>query len=110
MIFNIDAIKTLSQVLPFTEEKKQKFIDSSSIIVEFRNFISEKYILTAKDAESKISEDVKKINPNITDVKDASNASFQYASDEGFTRAEDLKSAIVYLGEILSDFAANFPK
>ncbi len=107
MIFNLDAVKTLSEVLPFTEEKKQKFIDASSSIIEFRSFISEKYIITAKDAEAKISSDVQKINLGNS-ISEASNATYQYAIDEGYSKADELKNSIIYLSNALQDFNSNF--
>lgn len=108
MTFNIDAVKTLSKVLPFTEEKKQKFIEASESIIDFRNFISEKYIISAKDAESKINQDVKKYNSNILDSNQAAEASFNYATEEGYTKPEELKNSILYLAITLQNFASNF--
>ena len=102
----LDNLKIAVKLLPFPKEVKNSIIKNSQSIIEFRKFISNKYTITSKDAEDKIQSelnlDLQSVGPEA--VSDAANKSYEYALNEGYDKADDLKNAILNLSEALSKF------
>jgi hypothetical protein len=97
MITTIENLKSTLNLLPISEDTKSKLIKSSETILEFRNFISEKYTITGKDADEKIQKQISILTSSVSDVdlNEVSTQALNYAKSEGWNNYEELKQAII---------------
>ena len=97
MIVTIENLKNTLSLLPVSEDTKSKLIKSSETILEFRNFISEKYTITAKDADERIQKEISHLTTSLSevDIVDISTQALNYAKSEGWHKSEEMKQAIV---------------
>ena len=99
MLVTIENFKNTLNLLPISEDIKEKLIKSSEVIIEFRSFISSKYGITAKDADEKIQKEISTLSSsmNDADLDRISRSASDYAKSEGWDKHEEVKKAIVDL-------------
>jgi uncharacterized protein YbaP (TraB family) len=97
MLVTIENFKNTLNLLPLPEDIKDNLIKSSEVILEFRSFISNKYEITAKDADEKIQKEISNLSPSINDadLDRISTSASDYAKSEGWDKHEEIKKAIV---------------
>jgi hypothetical protein len=97
MLVTIENFKNTLNLLPLPEDIKDNLIKSSEVILEFRGFISNKYEITAKDADEKIQKEISSLSPSINDadLDRISTSASDYAKSEGWDKHEEIKKAIV---------------
>jgi len=106
----LEDIKTLVKLLPFEQDVKDSIVNNTEEIMKFNSFISQKYTLTQKEAESqvqiKLESMYKEIDPlTINDpVETSANNAREYSKSEGYDRFEELKEAIINLSNSLKHF------
>jgi hypothetical protein len=97
MLVTIENFKNTLNLLPLPGDIKDNLIKSSEVILEFRGFISNKYEITAKDADEKIQKEISSLSPSINDadLDRISTSASDYAKSEGWDKHEEIKKAIV---------------
>lgn len=105
-MISINAIKTALKFMPISKEVKAKIEKNSEIMIDFRNFLSEKHSMSLKEVDNYIQLSIMNKIPEF-DVLDiaskASDITYEFATEEGYTKANDLKLAILELNEILKN-------
>lgn len=109
---NLDDIKRIMKLLPFTKEVKDTIIRSSEEIHNFNTFISEKYKIGQDEAENLVKEKISDIyqsqqNHELTNEQKfevSSQNAKVYAESVGYGRSEELKNAILELSIALKAF------
>jgi len=55
----LEDIKTLVKLLPFGQDVKDSIVNNTEEIMKFNSFISQKYTLTQKEAESQVQSNLR---------------------------------------------------
>lgn len=104
-MISINAIKTALKFMPISKEVKAKIEKNSEIMIDFRNFLSEKHSMSLKEVDNYIQLSIMNKIPEFDGLLDiaskASDITYEFAIEEGYTKANDLKLAIVELNETL---------
>ena len=104
-MISISSIKTALKLLPLSKELKSKIEENSEIILDFRNFLSEKHSLNLKEVDNYIQLSIMNKISEFDSILDltsrASEVTYDFAVSEGYNRATELKMAIVELSESL---------
>lgn len=99
MLLTFENIKSTVNLLPVSNEIKQSILENSEVILNFRNFMSQKYLITAKDADEKIQRDIALKTSLVKDLDASKMADItsEYAKEEGYENPESLGAAICNL-------------
>ncbi len=101
MIVSLDMIKKAVESLPLSEEVKKTITESTEILIEFRDHLSVRHSLSAKEAEDMLREQVQ-LGYNKLDEKELEKAVdviYEYAKSEEFTKCDELRKAVHDLQE-----------
>lgn len=102
-ITSLDNLKLALKFMPLDKEIKESLLENSKIIIEFRNFLADKYKISNKKAEDKIKEStIDKFNLN--DIDKAVDVAYEYCQSEGFNKSEEVKIAIQNLLKLKGKF------
>ena len=90
-----EQFKSVIGILPLPQETKDLFISSSDTMLDFRNFIADKYGITPSEADEKIARDLNPGNTTQPNVDELSENNRIYAENEGYENPDKLKQAII---------------
>lgn len=101
MIVSLDMIKKAIVALPLSDEVKQTITESTEILINFREFLSEKHTISATEAETMLRDKVQLGYNSLDDpsIEKAVDVIYEFAKSEGFDKCDDLRKAVHSLQE-----------